>query len=67
MDFFVEITKIWQKFRDFWYSDLLCGDFTIRSVDFLWILDKLQSAPPPSTVVHALLKKNRHNFANSFV
>ncbi len=39
-------------------------------MDFLmdfWLLHSVQSAPPPCTVVHALLKKNRHTFAYSFV
>jgi hypothetical protein len=39
MDFLLEITKIWQKPRDFWFADICLEIFKIHKLVwiFLWI------------------------------
>jgi hypothetical protein len=45
MDFLMEITKIWQKSRDFWLADFFLEIFEIRSLVliFLWIMGCFES------------------------
>jgi hypothetical protein len=34
MVFFLEITNIWQKFRDFWFADFFLDIFKMAGMDF---------------------------------
>jgi hypothetical protein len=43
----------WYGFSDSFLVVALCLNYSLP--------------PPPRTIVHAMLNKNRHNFANSFV